>query len=114
MGPRFSVSFPSFTVASPISVLSLSRIQFACLKAIYNNRDAHIKTQFGNFNNVEVGDIEIWKNHVQEANKQRLDLEALRADRRKLTLVEKSIAYRIGRIVTLPFWPVYKLLKNRQ
>ena len=107
-------SFKNFSIipVSPISELALSRIQFTCLKEIYNNRDAIIETSFGKLNNVEKSEIEIWKNHVDEANMERLNLETLRADRRKLRLVEKSVAYRIGRIITLPFWPIYKLLKK--
>lgn len=77
----------------------IARIQCAALQILENEESPYLEKFYSRITPITPIDSDEWK----------LSVERTSAVRRRLESIESSWAYRVGRLITLPLWPIHRL-----
>ena len=87
----------------------IARIQRAALQILENEESPYLESHFTRITPITPIDSDNWKEKADSFGSNRLRAASLEASERRLRIVESSWAYRIGRLITLPLWPIHRL-----
>jgi len=89
----------SIIVPKPLEGEIIAKIHKRALQMLEKEPDQYLKRYFRRIEPLMPINIDFWKDAQLEASYYR----------RRVNLMESSLSWRIGRIMTLPLWPIYKM-----
>ena len=89
----------SVIATNPLPEETIAKIQWGALRILENESEQYIKRHFKRKSTFMPIDTSLWRQFGLDS----------RSDRKRIEMIESSFTWRIGRMVTIPLWPIHKL-----